>query len=110
MVPNDVLKQRLAAIPEEPGVYLFRDQSARFLYVGKSNSLRPRVRSYFGNQSNLPPKIQRMIQNAADFEFVVTDSETEALILENTLIKRHRPPYNTPVSYTHLTLPTSDLV
>ncbi|MQG73836.1 MAG: excinuclease ABC subunit UvrC [SAR202 cluster bacterium] len=95
MVPNDVLKQRLAAIPEEPGVYLFRDQSARFLYVGKSNSLRPRVRSYFGNQSNLPPKIQRMIQNAADFEFVVTDSETEALILENTLIKRHRPPYNT---------------
>ena len=95
MVPNDVLKQRLAAIPEEPGVYLFRDQSARFLYVGKSNSLRPRVRSYFGNQSNLPPKIQRMIQNAADFEFVVTDSETEALILENTLIKRHRPLYNT---------------
>ena len=95
MVPNDILTRRLAAIPEDPGIYIFRDESASFLYVGKSSSLRPRIRSYFSNQANLPPKIQRMMQRATDFEFVVTDSETEALILENTLIKRHRPPYNT---------------
>ena len=92
---NSALSERLAAVPDSPGVYLFRDASARFLYVGKAASLRPRVRSYFGKAANLPAKIQRMMQRAVDFEFFVTHSESEALILENTLIKRHRPPYNT---------------
>ena len=76
-------------------MYLFKDASSRFLYVGKAAVLRHRLRSYFGRQEALAPKIRRMVQRATDFEFVVTQSDSEALILENTLIKRHRPPYNT---------------
>ena len=89
------LRERLASVPERPGVYLFRDASSRFLYVGKAANLRNRVRSYFGTPIGLEPKVRRMVQQASDFEFVVTDSESEALILENTLIKRHRPRFNT---------------
>ncbi|MBI4233000.1 MAG: excinuclease ABC subunit UvrC [Chloroflexi bacterium] len=87
--------ERLKAVPEKPGVYLFRDASAQVLYVGKASSLRQRLRAYFSPHGPLDPKIRRMVQRAADFEFLVTHSESEALILENTLIKRHRPPYNT---------------
>ncbi len=89
------LRERLASLPERPGVYLFKDASSRFLYVGKAANLRNRVRSYFGAPLGLAPKVRRMVQWASDFEFVVTDSESEALILENTLIKRHHPRFNT---------------
>jgi excinuclease ABC subunit C len=89
------IRDRLSEVPAEPGVYLFKDASAQFLYVGKAANLRNRLRSYFGKSWNLAPKIRRMVERAADFEFMVTSSESEALILENTLIKRHRPPYNT---------------
>ena len=89
------LRDRLDEAPLEPGVYLFKDALAQILYVGKAAVLRHRLRSYFGRESGLPPKIRRMVQRATDFEFFITTSESEALILENTLIKRHRPPFNT---------------
>jgi len=84
----------LRALPARPGVYLFRDKEGSVIYVGKAASLKSRVRSYFGSPSNLPPKIQRLVSNIHDFEFVVTDSEQEALILECDLIKKYTPKYN----------------
>ena len=89
------MRSRLKSVPAESGVYIFKDASAQILYVGKAANLRNRVRSYFGSRFGLTPKIRRMVEHAADFEFFITFSESEALILENTLIKRHRPPYNT---------------
>ena len=85
---------RLRIVPERPGVYLMKDSRGAVLYVGKAARLRDRLRSYFGSPVNLPEKVQRMVRRVADFEFIVTDSEAEALILECTLIKRFRPPYN----------------
>ena len=92
---KDPMRQRLASVPAKPGVYLFKNSLSQFIYVGKASNLRNRLRSYFGTPFGLVPKIRRMMQQAKDFEFVVTHSESEALILENTLIKRHRPPFNT---------------
>ena len=89
------MRERLASVPARPGVYLFKNASSQFIYVGKAANLRNRLRSYFGTPFGLAPKIRRMVQQARDFEFVVTHSESEALILENTLIKRHRPAFNT---------------
>ena len=85
---------RLRITPEKPGVYMMKDAKDRILYVGKAASLRNRMRSYFGSPHNLATKIQKMVAKVADFEFIVTDSEAEALILEATVIKKHRPPYN----------------
>jgi len=87
-------EQRLRVTPESPGVYLMNDARGNVLYVGKASVLRNRLRTYFGASSNLPNKIQRMLEQLDDFECIVTDSEAEALILENTLIKRYRPRYN----------------
>jgi excinuclease ABC subunit C len=84
----------LRALPARPGVYLFKDKEGSVIYVGKAASLKSRVRSYFGTPSNLPSKIQRLVSNIHDFEFVVTDSEQEALILECNLIKKYTPRYN----------------
>ena len=71
-----------------------KDVRGNVLYVGKASVLSNRLRTYFGSPSNLPAKIQRMLGQLEDFECIVTDTEAEALILENTLIKRHRPRYN----------------
>lgn len=87
-------EEKLSALPQAPGVYWFRDARGEVLYVGKAASLRSRVRSYFSPPSTLPPKTERMMGRVADLEFMVTDSEQEALILECNLIKRHRPRYN----------------
>ena len=87
-------EQRLRVTPESPGVYLMKDARGNVLYVGKASVLRNRLRTYFGSSSNLPNKIRRMLAQLDDFECIVTDSEAEALILENTLIKRYRPRYN----------------
>lgn len=89
------LRQRLPVIPNKPGVYLFKDASGGFLYVGKAANLRNRVRTYFSQSNKLQPKIARMLRLASDFDYMVTNSENDALILENTLIKRHHPRYNT---------------
>ena len=85
---------RLAAVPLEPGVYLHRDAGGKVLYVGKSASLRDRLRSYFGSQKNLNPKSVELVSRIDDFEYIVTASEQEALLLENSLIKEHKPKYN----------------
>ena len=86
--------EQLKALPARPGVYIMRDAATQVIYVGKATSLRNRVRSYFGSPSSLEEKTRRLVQNIADFEFVVTNSEQEALILEATLIKRHQPFFN----------------
>lgn len=86
--------ERLRALPAKPGVYLFKDSSANVLYVGKAASLRHRVRSYFTPAGELAPKLQRMTGRVSDFDYIVTDSEQEAVILECNLIKKHRPRYN----------------
>ncbi len=88
------LEEQLKALPHKPGVYLFRDASRNVLYVGKAANLRSRVRSYFSTTLPLPPKLHRMMARVSEFEFFVTDSDQEALILECNLIKRHRPRYN----------------
>ncbi len=92
---NAEMRERLPSVPLRPGVYFFKDTSNKFLYVGKAANLRNRLRSYFATPYGMMPKTRRLMQQAVDFEFVVTDSESEALILENTLIKRHRPQFNT---------------
>ncbi len=84
----------LRATPTRPGVYLMRDKAGKILYVGKAASLRNRVRSYFAPSANLPPKIVRMVAKVQDFEYIVAESESEALILECNLIKEHQPQYN----------------
>jgi excinuclease ABC subunit C len=89
-----LIEQRLRATPERPGVYMMRDARGTVLYVGKASILRNRVRSYFGSPASQLPKTRRLMGHVHDFEFIVTDTESEALILENTLIKRYRPRYN----------------
>jgi excinuclease ABC subunit C len=88
------LEARLKEIPLEPGVYLMRDATDNILYVGKSKKLRSRVRSYFRFSSELSPRIQRMVVQVCEIEFIVTDTEGEALALEDNFIKNHQPPYN----------------
>ncbi|HEX77335.1 MAG TPA: excinuclease ABC subunit UvrC [Dehalococcoidia bacterium] len=91
---SERLKEQLNALPAQPGVYLLRDQGGNVLYVGKAASLRHRVRSHFGPGPALTPKLERMRARVHDLDFIVTDSEQEAVILECNLIKRHRPRYN----------------
>ena len=89
-----VLESRLRDIPAEPGCYLMRDGDDRILYVGKSKSLRSRVRSYFRSRHDLSPRIRLMTRQVCEIEFIVTDSEAEALALEPNLIKNHQPHFN----------------
>jgi excinuclease ABC subunit C len=88
------LESRLKEIPAEPGVYLMRDRCDRILYIGKSKKLRSRVRSYFREQHNLNARIAMMVQQVAEIEFIVTDTEAEALALEANLVKQHQPYFN----------------
>jgi len=87
-------KEQLKALPAKPGVYLFKDEAGKALYVGKAASLRQRVRSYFGAPHTLDSKLHKMMSAVWNLDFIVTDSEQEALILENNLIKKHRPRFN----------------
>ena len=93
-MPQPDFTQLLKAAPTGPGVYLMRDASGGVLYVGKAASLRHRLSSYFARRAGLEPKIRRMVARVADFDFIVTESDSEALILECNLIKQHKPPYN----------------
>nr|WP_290223135.1 excinuclease ABC subunit UvrC [Trichocoleus desertorum] len=88
------LETRLKEIPAEPGVYYMRDVSDRILYIGKSKKLRSRVRSYFRDLQSLSPRIALMVRQVAEIEFIVTDTEAEALALEANLIKQHQPHFN----------------
>jgi len=87
------LEDKLKALPAKPGVYLFRDSRGEVLYIGKAKSLRPRVRSYF-QKGETRATIAQLPARVADFEVIVTDTEVEALHLEQNLVKRHRPPFN----------------
>lgn len=89
-----VIEEELKKLPAEPGVYLMHDDKDEIIYVGKARILKNRVRQYFQNRPK-SPKIARMVSRVARFEYIVTDSELEALVLENNLIKEHRPRYNT---------------
>ncbi len=93
-MPQTDFSQRLKATPAKPGVYLMRSESSEVLYVGKAASLRSRVSSYFAPSANHPRKIAKMVGRVADYEYIITESEQEALILECNLIKEHQPPYN----------------
>ncbi|HHP51520.1 MAG TPA: excinuclease ABC subunit UvrC [Moorella mulderi] len=86
------LEEKLARLPDHPGVYLMKDKSGEILFVGKASSLKNRVRSYFRGQ--LPPRLEALMRNVADIDFILTDNEVEALILECNLIKEHQPRYN----------------
>ncbi len=86
--------ERLKITPTKSGVYLLRDSSDEVLYVGKASNLRSRIRSYFGSSAGLSSKIRSLVSKVADFDYILTESEQEALILECTLIKGHRPQYN----------------
>lgn len=81
-------------LPGDPGVYLFRDTSERVIYVGKAKNLKNRISSYFNSQSEMTPKTVMMVSKARYLEFILTDTENEAFILESTLIKKHMPRYN----------------
>jgi excinuclease ABC subunit C len=87
------LEPRLKTLPAKPGVYLFRDANGEVLYIGKAKSLRPRVRSYF-QSGDSRRGVADLARRIADLEVIVTGSEAEALHLEQTLVKRHRPPFN----------------
>ena len=113
------LEPRDLNLPEAPGVYLFRTDSGRVLYVGKATSIKSRVRSYFSPNPDRA-MIPQLVSSSDEVDFIVTGSPSEALVLEKQLIRKHKPRYNsmfkddksypfiaiTTVSYTHLTLPT----
>lgn len=90
----DTLETRLKELPSEPGIYLMRNKEGDILYIGKSKKLRSRVRSYFRNSQSHSPRIALMLQQVTDIEFIVTDTEAEALVLEANLIKQYQPYFN----------------
>ena len=89
------IEEELKKLPDKPGVYLMHDETDRIIYVGKAKILRNRVRQYFQTSRNKGPKIEQMVTHIRRFEYIVTDTEAEALVLECNLIKEHRPKYNT---------------
>ena len=88
------LKEKANRLPKTPGVYIMRNKAGEVIYVGKAKALKNRVTQYFGSGNNHPAKVRKMVENVADFDFVLCQSEFEALILENSLIKQHQPKYN----------------
>ncbi|ENZ9536808.1 TPA: excinuclease ABC subunit UvrC [Clostridioides difficile] len=88
------IQEHLKKLPSEPGVYLMKDKYDHIIYVGKAISLKNRVRQYFQSSKNHTSKVKSMVKNIYKFEYIITDSELEALILECNLIKRYRPKYN----------------
>ncbi|MDD3267968.1 MAG: excinuclease ABC subunit UvrC [Syntrophomonadaceae bacterium] len=88
------MKERLQNVPLQPGVYMFKDREGLVVYVGKAKALRNRMRSYFQVAEKMHPKVRAMMKRVADFDFIVTKTEVEALILENNLIKAYQPRYN----------------
>lgn len=106
------LIEKLATLPTRPGCYLYKDKNGTVIYVGKAINLRNRVRSYFQKSANLTPKVRRLVSHIQDLEYIVTDSELEALVLECSLIKKHQPHYNVRLrddkQYPYLCLTTSE--
>lgn len=90
---HKLLKDKIDSLPDLPGVYIMLDHEGRIIYVGKAKSLKSRVRQYFRPSSQIG-KVASMVTNINDFDYILTDTEVEALILESNLIKEHRPKYN----------------
>ena len=90
---NDVIKQKLANITENSGVYIMKSTDGTVIYVGKAKNIKNRVSQYFNNSAKLP-KVQAMVDHIADFEYLITLSEQDAFALENNLIKQYQPFYN----------------
>lgn len=88
------LRKKAMRLPLTPGVYIMHNKSGDIIYIGKAKALKNRVSQYFGSNKNHPEKVRRMVSNVADFEYILCDSEFEALILEASLIKQHQPKYN----------------
>ncbi|MEG2337836.1 MAG: excinuclease ABC subunit UvrC [Clostridium sp.] len=88
------IENELKKLPSSPGVYIMKDEDDRIIYIGKAVSLKNRVRQYFRSNKNHSPKVIAMVRNITHFEYILTDSELEALILECNLIKKHKPKYN----------------
>jgi excinuclease ABC subunit C len=91
---DENLAQKAEGLPAQPGVYIFKDESGKPIYVGKAKSLRQRVRSYFQESRSADDKRERMLEAARDLEIILVDNEKESLALENNLIKQHKPRYN----------------
>ncbi len=109
---EDAVKRRLQAVPDSPGVYLFRDNKTQVIYVGKALRLRDRLRSYFTPGYAPTAQVAELMRKATDFEFVTTANEVEALVLENSLIKNYRPRFNIRLkddkNYLYLKLPITE--
>jgi len=91
---RETLSGKLRLLPASPGVYLHKDRQGRVLYVGKAKRLNARVRSYFQEQEHRDPKTRALVERIADVDYIATETETDALVLENQLIKEYRPQYN----------------
>jgi excinuclease ABC subunit C len=109
---EDAIKRRLQAVPDSPGVYLFRDAKTQVIYVGKALRLRDRLRQYFTPGYADSGRIYELVRRATDFEFITTANEVEALVLENSLIKNYRPRFNIRLkddkNYLYLKLPVTE--
>lgn len=88
------LRKKAMALPLQPGVYIMKNKDKKIIYIGKAKKLKNRVSSYFGSHSNHSLKVIRMVENVCDFDYILCDSEFEALVLECSLIKQHQPKYN----------------
>ena len=88
------LKEKARSLPYAPGVYIMRDKTDKVIYVGKAKVLKNRVSQYFGSQDKHLSKVRKMVSNVHDFDYILTDSEFEALVLECSLIKQNMPKYN----------------
>ena len=93
MMHNDKIEQKLKTLPDNPGVYLMKNSSGKIIYVGKAVVLKNRVRQYF-RKTDKTARIENMVSLIDDFEYIITDTEDEALILECTLIKKYKPKFN----------------
>ncbi|MGV3613779.1 MAG: excinuclease ABC subunit UvrC [Fimbriimonas sp.] len=109
---TDQVQERLKLLPTQPGCYIYKDDAGSVLYVGKAVSLRNRVRSYFQPSTKHGPRIARLVTKVRDIEWIVVDTEIEALVLECNLIKKHRPPYNVRMrddkTYPYITITKED--
>jgi len=106
------IQENLKKLPDKPGVYLHKDKLGQVIYVGKAVSLKNRVRQYFQSSRNMDPKVRAMVSHIEEFEYITTNTEMEALILENNLIKKYMPQYNVLLrddkTYPYIKITTSE--
>ena len=94
MPSREELHDKVLALPREPGVYIMKNARGEVIYVGKAKALKNRVSQYFQNEARHSPKTRKMVSNIDDFDIIVCRSEFEALVLENSMIKKYKPKYN----------------